>query len=241
MGKAGGKIKWAAELSHVREVSLLGTADLAYWADALKGQGLAPAARDRQAQVLVIAADARFMGVRFREVSVSVLVVEDSGGTVREGAYLLHAFNSSRFFAFCERRLFSTPYSHADVRVCAERPASFRVEESGREVFRAEMAADHMPARSAAGGWDGPVFLPRRGGADAGDGRLFFFARIQGQTDTYPFLAGKDSVAIAPGDAADGAGRALIDSRFAGKEWSVRRDATHAKSKTYDRSRRPTP
>src|SRR5436190_14809837 len=106
MGVAEGKIKWAAKLSHVREVSLLGTADLAYWADRLKAQGLAPDARDGKAQVLIVAADARFMGVPFREVSLSVLAREDAGKTTREGTYLLHAFNSSRFFAFCERRLF---------------------------------------------------------------------------------------------------------------------------------------
>ena len=28
-------VKWAAELAHVREVSLLGTADLAFWKDRL--------------------------------------------------------------------------------------------------------------------------------------------------------------------------------------------------------------
>ena len=243
MGKAGGKIKWAAELSHVREVSLLGTADLAYWADRLKEQGLAPVARDGKAQVLVIAADARFMGVRFHEVSVSVLAREGDGESARDGAYLLHAFNSSRFFAFCERRLFSTPYSHADVRVCADAPASIRARESGRDVFRAEMAAGRNLARTVDGGWAGPVFLPSRDRAapaqPAGDGRLFF-ARIQGQTETYPFLDGKDSVTIAPGPAG-GALRSLIDSQFAGTEWSVRRDATHAKSKTYNHGRRFAP
>src|SRR5436190_14365053 len=215
MGVAEGKIKWAAKLSHVREVSLLGTADLAYWADRLQGQGLAPDARDGKAQVLIVAADARFWGVRFREMSVSVLAREDLGETVRKGAYLLHAFNSSRFFAFCERRLFSTPYSHADVRACMDAPASIRVRKSGRRVFRAEMAAGRKPARTAEGGWAGPVFLPRRDGAAAhavGNGRLFF-AWIQGHTETYPFLEGKDSVTIAPGPA-DGALRSVIDSQF---------------------------
>jgi hypothetical protein len=34
--------KWVAELSHVHEVSLLGTADLGYWTDYLKGDALVP-------------------------------------------------------------------------------------------------------------------------------------------------------------------------------------------------------
>ena len=33
-------VKWAAELAHVREVSLLGTADLAFWKDRLLKEGL---------------------------------------------------------------------------------------------------------------------------------------------------------------------------------------------------------
>ena len=37
-------IKYVADLKHVREVSLLGTADLAFWEDRLRGEGLAPAA-----------------------------------------------------------------------------------------------------------------------------------------------------------------------------------------------------
>jgi hypothetical protein len=227
-------IKWAARLSHVREVSLLGTADLACWAARLEPEGLRPAERDGRAQVLIIAADARFMGVRFREVSVSVLVSEASGERGRDAAYLVHAFNSSRFFAFCERRLFSTPYSHADVGVNADAPTSIRVAESGREVFRAAMAPGRTAARDADGGWSGPVFLPKRAGAAPGDGRLFF-ARLLGRTETYSFLAGKDSVAITPGRA-DGALRSLLDSQFVGNEWTVRRDATHAKSKTYARA-----
>jgi len=62
-----------------------------------------------------------------------------------------------------------------------------------------------------------------------------FFARIRGHTQTYPFLPGTDSVAIRPPP--DSALlRALRDSHFVAKEWIVRQDATHAKSKTYKRA-----
>src|SRR6202034_4248097 len=46
-------VKWVAELAHVREVSLLGTADLAYWKERLRAEGLCPAGRDGQAQILI--------------------------------------------------------------------------------------------------------------------------------------------------------------------------------------------
>jgi hypothetical protein len=94
-------IKWAAELAHVREVSLLGTADLAFWKEQLLKEDLLPAERDGQAQILIIAASAKYMGVRFQELSFSVLVSRVKEGNRQDAAYLLRAFNSSRLFAFC--------------------------------------------------------------------------------------------------------------------------------------------
>ncbi|MEK6322975.1 MAG: hypothetical protein AABN33_14980 [Acidobacteriota bacterium] len=73
-------VKWAAELAHVREVSLLGTADLAFWKERLLKEDLVTAERDGKAQLLVVASDMKFMGVRFREVSFSVLVCPPEDG-----------------------------------------------------------------------------------------------------------------------------------------------------------------
>ena len=67
-------IRYVASLRHVREVSLLCTADWAYWQRRLAPEDLVPAERDGRAQILVIAADARFWGVRFQELSFSVVV-----------------------------------------------------------------------------------------------------------------------------------------------------------------------
>jgi len=57
-------IKWTAELKHVREVSLLGTADLAFWKDRLIKEELLPVDCDGRAKLLIVAADSKFMGVR---------------------------------------------------------------------------------------------------------------------------------------------------------------------------------
>lgn len=226
-------VKWAAQLEHVREVSLLGTADLTFWTDRLAMEGLLPDAAAGQARLLIIAADSRFMGIPFRELSLSVLVRWQE----HQGAFLLRAFNSCRCFAFCERVLFSTPYYHGDVRVSAELPAAVRLAGRGGAVFRAEMAAHApatAPARSGQDGWEGPVFLPARRRAKAPEGRLFF-ARLRGHTQTYPFDLGVDSLTIRPGK--DGAAlQALLESRFVPREWIVRAAAAHAKSKTYERS-----
>jgi len=233
-------IRWAATLPHVREVSLLGTADLAFWRDRLREEDLAPLDRDGKAQVMLIAADSKFMGIPFRELSVSVVARPETSADATEGAYLLRAWNSVRFFAFCERTFFATPYSHGDVRVRASAPASVRLVVKGKPILTAEMdaatgAPDRPPAPGAQSGWEGPVYLPGRGGAKGGDGKLFF-ARLWGRTESLPFLPSRDTFSIDPSQ--DGGPLQLLaDSHFAPREWSIRADATHAKSKTYRRTR----
>jgi hypothetical protein len=234
-------IDYVAELTHVREVSLLGTADLAFWKDRLLKEELVPAEADGRAQLLVVAADAGFMGVRFRELSFSVLISLPGDRSRQDGAFLVQAFNSIRFFAFCERAFFATPYFPGDVRVSISAPVSIQLGKGGAVVFRAEMPADpstpgRSPSRTGEDGWAGPVFLPANRGKD-GPGNVFF-ARLGGQTQTYPFLPTEDKVVIEPSPDAEVL-QALLDSGFAGKEWAVRADATHAKSKTYKRSGMP--
>src|SRR5688572_579796 len=100
-------ITYVAELQHVREVSLLGTADLAYWEERLASHGLQAADHDGRAKILIIAAEGKYLGLRFRELSFSVVAYElDEKLRRRDGAFLVQAFNSSRLFAFCERTLF---------------------------------------------------------------------------------------------------------------------------------------
>jgi hypothetical protein len=231
-------VKWAAELAHVREVSLLGTADLAFWKDRLLKEDLLPAESDGQAQLLIVAADAKYKGVRFRELSFSVLVSWLEEGVRQDAAYLARAFNSCRLFAFCERVLFSTPYYHGDVCVSASFPASIRLVKKGEVIFQAEMGGDgsrlnREPSRRREDGWEGPIFLPenRRGKDRRGK---WFFAQLRGNTRTYPFLHSKDSVTIRPSPDSEVL-QALRDSHFVAKEWVVRENASHAKSKTYTR------
>ena len=232
-------VKWVAELVHVREVSLLGTADLTFWKDRLMKEDLLPAESDGQAQLLIVAADSKFMNVKFRELSFSVLVSQNEEGTQHDAAYLVRAFNSCRLFAFCERVFFSTPYHHGDVRVVASFPASIQLVKNGEIVFRAEMQANasapgREPSRRGEDGWEGPVFLPENRRGKGRQGNLFI-ARIRGHTQTYPFLPFKDSVTIRPSPDSEVL-QALVDSHFVAKEWAVREDATHAKSKTYQRA-----
>jgi hypothetical protein len=232
----GARIKYVAQLSHVREVSLFGAADLSYWAQRLRDEELVPEPVDDRAQVLVIAADGKFRGIRFREVSFSIAVRPPQGQAPGDASYLVHAFSSNRFFAFCERLFFSTPYYPADVRVSSAPPASIDVRQGADVLFTARMGdvAGRSPRQRGPGGWAGPVFLPRRRSKDH-RGTLFH-ARIAGETAIYPFLPELDSIALRPSPHAE-VFDALLASHFEAKEWHLRTDATHAKSKTY-RARR---
>jgi len=235
------KIKWAPELSGVQEVSLVGAANLSYWTKQLSQEGLRPLEKDGQAQVLIIAAGARFLGLRFQEMSICVLASTDEAASSQQEAFLVHAFNSRRFFAFCERALFSTPYYYGDVRASPEIPASIEVADARAVLFRAEMqrrdagAPQRKPSRSADDGWEGCVYLPTRQ-ARSDHRRQLFFARLKGYTKSYTFLQHEDSCLIRPARKHP-ALEALIASQFAPTEWIIRENATHAKSKTY---RQPT-
>jgi len=57
-------VKFVAALKGVREVSLLGTADLPYWRQVLAKEGLVATERDGAAQIMVVAAD-DFAGSHF--------------------------------------------------------------------------------------------------------------------------------------------------------------------------------
>jgi len=231
-------IKWAAELVDVEEASVLGVADLAYWKDRLGQSDLVPAEREGKAQILIIAGAGRFAGVRFRELSFSVLVARSGQGPGRGAAYLIQAINSCRLFAFCERTFFSTPYSHGDVRLTGLHPAAIELAQNGRVVFRVQMqkaslAESREPSSCGEDAWEGAIFLPDQHKQDASS-RKMFFARIRGYTKRYPFLRDRDLLQIEPSSETSVL-QALMDSHFVPAEWVLREKATHAKSKTYKR------
>jgi hypothetical protein len=229
---ANPNIKWAARLAHVREVTLTGTADLAYWTNRLKPQDLQPRPRDGKAQIMILAADSKYMGLAFREMSISIAVLAIDNSASNDAACLLAAWNARRFFAFCERTFFATPYRHGDVQVRAI-PAALRLLVDGAEAFQAEMKSDRAQSHNTDDAWDGPIFFPSKK-LGPGHGKVFF-AKLTGQAHIYPFLPESDSLRINPAHKDDTLA-ALLESHFAPEQWSIRPDAAHAKSKTYRRS-----
>lgn len=231
--------RYNVEISPVRDITLAGTADLSFWHERLRGQDLVPAAEDKRAQLLLIAVDAKFMGLAFREVSIAIFVCEQDGGDEPIGVYLPHAFNSSRMFAFVERTFYHTPYYRGNIRVETRLPAGFEVSLAEGVVLAAEMSADssaatRKPVRSGEEDWEGPILLPRSGPRDEAK---MFFARLAGHSDAYSFAA-HDTLLLKP------TARApiiewLAESEFAPQEWAIRETATHARSKSVARSSVP--
>ena len=228
-------IKWVAKLEHVREVTLLGNADLAYWRRRLESEELLPADFDGHARIMVVVADSRYMFVPFREISFSVLVEPFDNRCGQQSAFLIQAFNSCRFFAFCERRFFSTPYLHADVRAESRIPVSVELRTKDGTIFHARMASHKLPTSVDAhmGGRDGIIHLPTLG---ASRPRRLFKVRISGSTQSMPFLPGRDSLTM-ENSAVTSLPQILQDSGFTPELWEIRQAATHVKSATYRRQR----
>ena len=219
-------VQLAADIRDVREVTIRGSANLDFWKRRLECEDLIPIERDGRAQLLVIAAAMRFKGIHFAELSFSVLVRRGQP----EGAFLVQAFNTVRFFAFVERNLFSAPYHHGDVQLDVGTSPFARVADKDQGGFRAEMAgAEREPASIGEAGWEGPVFLPRDSRSQS-PRRKYFVAGIRGRTRSYPFTS-DDRITIEP-SARSPIFQWLIDSGFAGLEWSIRESARHSKSKT---------
>jgi hypothetical protein len=226
------RIRYDVEVSPVHEVSLLASADWEYWRKKLEPEGLVPAQVDGRAELIACGASARFKGIRFRELSISISVCRTPGGPTRDAMFLARAFNSIRFFAWVERTFFRTPYYAGEIAVDTGSRVATTLHLQGTAIWRATMnqAASRAPLRQADEGWEGTLLLPT-GDRDPKQ----FRAKLWGRTRVYPFSTAEDELRIEPSSEhavfAD-----LIASDFRGREWHVRDSAFHGKSKTERRN-----
>jgi len=205
-------VKYIAQLNDVRELALLGAADLSWWRDQLAGEGLEAVDVDGHAQVLVTALDAKWMGIPFRDLSVAVAARRAD----ETGLFFAQAFNASRFLVFFERYWFHLPYGfRADVRA---EPAAFSL---GADV--SARMAPREPAPEQEMGFAGPLFLP---------GRRWLRVNVHGATSLFDFDPARDRFEVGAG-APDPFFSGLALSQFRGRQWHVRESATHARSKTF--------
>lgn len=220
-------VRYVAELLGAHEVTLTGAADLGFWRARLAQHGFSPRDSSGKARILISSVSARWMGVAFREATISIAIDPPPDEPGSEAFFLVQAFHSSRSFAFCERAFFHTPYAHAAVRVGIGPPAAMAVARADGTMLQAHMAptslADRAPSKSGEDGWQGPVLLPASGGRR-------MYVKIGGASRVYPFSAA-DQVTLTPGPG-DRVVAWLAESRFTGVEWILRPSAVHARSRT---------
>jgi hypothetical protein len=223
------RIRYTAQIKHVREVALHGTADLAFWSAILQQESLQAYNAQGKAELVISATALRWKGFRFRELIVIVAVGADDDPAQHGGFFLAHAFNSSPILAYAERVFFKTPYYHGQIRVQEQAPVLIELGDQAQAHFKAQMAQPQAPAAIRNEEWSGPVFLPRKTTKQPG---YKFFVRLGGEQQNYPFSP-SDQIAIKPEHPIF---RSLIDSNFTAREWRIRSAAEHAKSKTYART-----
>lgn len=225
------EIDYIVEVSNVTEVVLTGSANLAFWQNRLKPEDLHPYAPQGRAEVLISATQLKWQGVTSRELTVSVAVADRADETRHAGFYLAHAFNSLAPFAWMERTFFKTPYFPGEIHVNARGPATLELRLKHETMLTAKQSTATTPISTADELWAGPIYLPRYLVGATDPGRVFY-AKLGGQTQVYP-LADSDTLTLRP---AVPVFNWLIESKFAPREWRVRVNAAHSKSKTYRRS-----
>jgi len=133
------KIQYAAEIENVKELRLIGKANFNYWKEYLSKRELFPFNKNGFAEITISATDLKWKGVRFNELVITIATSKGKDLNEHNGFYLLQAFNSVRFFAFCERVFFFTPYHHGIEGLKEQLPFSMQLEINSQIVLRAEM------------------------------------------------------------------------------------------------------
>ncbi len=229
--------KYIAEVRNSQEVTLYGSADLAFWKEKLLSQNLVPVENSGQAQLMISAVASSWLGVRFKEFLIAVLVnpvPHTLGVGSSPGLYLLTAYNTSRPFVFIEQRYFQTPYNYGKVEVRSEPQPAFELRQRTSVFVNAVCTTPVSAAPTVNEVWEGTIYLPPRP-AQARTLSKVFYARLGGLTEISSFHPGADTFRITPSPS-EPVLSWVLESGFAGREWHVRRSATHARSQTYPRS-----
>ena len=221
-------ISYPTLIHNVREISLLGTADLEYWRTQLRPYALHPYNDNGRARFLITATSLKWNGISACECVFAVLLSRDANTASFDGSLLLHAFNSRRFFAWAERRAFSTPYYPAamDYQIS---PPGFQVRVENQAVITAARRAS-APAQTTDETWEYPILLPPLDGSRKPP-QKFFYAKLTGPTQIAPFAA--DDEFVLQTNAHAPIFQQLRESNFAPVEWHIRTDAIHGKSNTF--------
>jgi hypothetical protein len=208
------KIDYVTVISPVKEITLWGRAEAVPWQTYLKEEGLAPFIQNGKVELLISTVDSRYMGFRFQELSISIMLSESE-------YFLAHAYNSIPLFALAERKFFQTPYYAGKLLVEKNRLAL-----NDGTSFEAKLAPNAPCLKTGDEDWQLLIRLPKALRQKA-DKPHFFYARLQGYTEGYQ--ADLASLSMKGEEAVF---KLLRQSQFQPEEWRIRASATHSKSKT---------
>jgi hypothetical protein len=226
--------RFIVEVENVKEVTLAAEADLAYWQERLKEEALFPFDNHGKAELLISATDLRSMGRRTNELTIGLAVCERQAADSQDGLYLVHAFNSSRLFAWIERTFFRTPYYHGRIHLEDQIPSMIQLSDAHGLAVDIQMSGQSAPAFGRDELWQGAIFLPSDNIRSQEPGR-YFVAKLAGYTDIYPYSPALDSLKLVLRKEHP-VFQWLIESNLVGREWRIRRNAVHARSRTFHRA-----
>jgi hypothetical protein len=207
-------INYITVISPVKEVTLWGKAEAKAWQATLKEEGLTPLVRDGKVEIMISTVDSKYMGFRFQELSIAVLLAENE-------YFFPHAYNSIPLFALAERKFFQTPYYAGKLVV-----EKNRLLLNEGKSFEAILSPEAACLKTGEEDWKLTIRLPKALRKKA-DKPHFFYARLQGYTETYQ--ADLESLSM---DGEEAVFQILRESQFQPIEWRVRAKAIHSKSAT---------
>lgn len=211
-------IDYITVVEPVHEITLIGHIEYDRWKSLFQSEEFYPETQNNRIELVLSAVDSSYMGIRFKEFSVSFRLCKNE-------FFLVDAYNSRRLFAWAERNFFATPYynghlliqsHHLDIRkgksrlMVASLPESAPVIEENHEVNE----------------WK--IWLPKKLRKQVNVPH-YFHAKLEGHTQYYDVASGsinfnKDSGISIFDD--------LNKSDFVLTHWLIREGAIHSKSKT---------
>jgi hypothetical protein len=210
-------IRYMTVIEPVLEVTLIGNVQAVLWQPILEAEGFHPP-QANSIPIIISGTQAKYMGVTFRELSIS-LGIDD------KRFLLIHAFNSNRFFAWTERKMFRTPYYHAQITV---EPNLIVVSQLENPLIEVAIQPDATITHQADEDYRWTICLPKALRKNM-DMPHYFHARLAGHTQHYaPQLAHLNF-----SDSSNDILSRLAKSHFELTDWSVRMTAQHSKSKTF--------
>lgn len=217
-----GDTRYATVVEPVLEITLICQGNVDPWQRLLTTEGFTLPPSQDKIEIILSAVEARYMGVKFRELSCSLRIDETQ-------AFLVHAYNSNSLFALAERAFFRTPYYHGDLRVNSHH---IRLTNQGKPLLEASLpeTAPVSHSQEETNRWQ--IWFPSALRKQPTIPH-YFNAKLEGYTRYYQVPANPSVMLLGVG-LPDNL-KPLRESEIIIEKWLVRDRARHSKSQTLTR------